>query len=104
MIQKTKRKNYPLISIITVNYNHSDVTCDLIESLNKISYPNIEIIVIDNCSPDDDPTIIKRKYPNIILVENPINYGFAAGNNYGLMRARGKYIMLLNNDTVVNNS
>ena len=101
MIQKTKRKNYPLISIITVNYNHSDVTCDLIESLNKISYPNIEIIVIDNCSPDDDPTIIKHKYPNIILVENPINYGFAAGNNYGLMRARGKYIMLLNNDTVV---
>ncbi len=101
MLQKTKRKSYPLISIITVNYNHSDVTCDLIESLNKISYPNIEIIVIDNCSPDDDPTIIKRKYPNIVLVENPINYGFAAGNNYGLMRARGKYIMLLNNDTVV---
>ncbi len=98
---KRKRTNYPLISIITVNYNHSEVTLEMIESLNKISYPNIEVIVVDNCSPDDDPKIIKRKYPNAILVENPINYGFAAGNNYGLMRAKGEYVMLLNNDTVV---
>ena len=101
MLNKKTRKDYPLISIITVNYNHSEVTCELIESLNKISYPNIEIIVIDNNSPDDDPTIIKRKYPNVILVENPINYGFAAGNNFGLMRAMGEYVLLLNNDTVV---
>lgn len=101
MLLKKRRTEYPLISVITVNYNHSDVTCDLIESLNKISYPNIEIIVIDNCSPNDDPIVIKRKFPNIILVQNPINYGFAAGNNYGLMRAQGKYILLLNNDTVV---
>jgi GT2 family glycosyltransferase len=101
MLRMKKRKDYPLISIITVNYNHSDVTCDLIDSLNNITYPNIEIIVIDNCSPNDDPTQIKRKFPNIILVENPINYGFAAGNNSGLMRARGKYVLLLNNDTIV---
>jgi len=71
MYYKMTRTSYPLISIITVNYNHSEVTCELIESLNKISYPNIEIIVIDNNSPDDDPIIIKRKYPNIVLVENP---------------------------------
>jgi len=101
MLSRKKREEYPLISIITVNYNHPDVTCELIKSLNKISYPNIEIIVIDNCSPDDDPIIIKRRFPNVILIQNPINYGFAAGNNYGLMRARGKYVLLLNNDTVV---
>lgn len=96
-----KRTEFPLISIITVNYDHPEVTCALIESLNKITYPNIEIIVIDNCSPNDDPTIIKRKYPNIVFVQNPINYGFAAGNNFGLMRARGDYILLLNNDIEV---
>jgi len=101
MFKKKTRTDYPLISIITVNYNQSEVTCELIDSLNKISYPNIEIIVIDNNSLDDDPKIIKRKYPNVILVENPINYGFAAGNNFGLMRAMGKYVLLLNNDTVV---
>lgn len=95
------RKDYPLVSIVTVNYDHPEVTCDLIESLNKITYPNIEIIVVDNDSPNDDPTIIKRRFPNIVFIQNPINYGFAAGNNFGLMAARGKYVMLLNNDTVV---
>lgn len=80
---------YPLVSIITVNYNQAEVTCDLIASLHKISYPNFEIIVIDNASPTEKPGIIKERFPNVILIENPINYGFAAGNNFGLMRARG---------------
>jgi GT2 family glycosyltransferase len=101
MYYSKKRSNYPLISIITVNYNQSHITCELIESLNKISYPNIEVIVIDNNSEEDNPSIIKQKYPNIIFVQNPINYGFAAGNNYGLMRAKGEYVCLLNNDTIV---
>jgi GT2 family glycosyltransferase len=92
---------YPLVSIITVNYNQAEVTCALIESLNRITYPNLEVIVIDNASPDDDASIIKQRYPNVIFIENPINYGFAAGNNFGLMRARGKYLLLLNNDIEV---
>lgn len=95
------KKKYPLVSIITVNYNQSQVTCELIESLNKISYPSFEIIVIDNASPDDEPGIIKQRFPNIVFVQNPINYGFAAGNNFGLMRAKGKYVLLLNNDIEV---
>ncbi|PLX13796.1 MAG: dTDP-Rha--alpha-D-GlcNAc-pyrophosphate polyprenol alpha-3-L-rhamnosyltransferase [Marinilabiliales bacterium] len=92
---------YPLVSIISVNFNQADVTCALLESLNKITYPNIEVIIIDNNSTEDDPKIIKEKFPNIIFIENPINYGFAAGNNFGLMRARGEYVMLLNNDVEV---
>ncbi|GMT45496.1 MAG: glycosyl transferase [bacterium] len=96
-----KLKRYPLVSIITVNYNQAEVTCALLESLNKTTYPNLEVIVVDNHSTRDDPTIIKRLYPNIVFIQNPINYGFAAGNNYGLMRARGEYVMLLNNDIEV---
>lgn len=95
------KKRFPLVSIITVNYNQAEVTCALIESLNKITYPSFEIIVIDNASPTDDPSIIKKRYPNVIFVQNPINYGFAAGNNFGLMRARGDYVLLLNNDIEV---
>lgn len=95
------KKRYPLVSIVSVNFNQAEVTCAFIESLNKITYPNIEVIIIDNHSTEDDPSIIKRKYPNIIYIENPINYGFAAGNNFGLMRARGEYVMLLNNDVEV---
>ncbi len=96
-----KRTHYPLVSIITVNYNQSEVTCSFIESLNKITYPNFEVIVVDNNSTEDNPNIIKQRYPNIIFIANPINYGFAAGNNLGLMRARGDYVMLLNNDIEV---
>lgn len=92
---------FPLVSIVSVNFNQADVTCALLESLNKITYPNIEVIIIDNHSTKDDPSIIKQKFPNIIYIENPINYGFAAGNNFGLMRARGEYVMLLNNDVEV---
>lgn len=92
---------YPLVSIITVNFNQSEVTCALIQSLNHITYPNFEVIVVDNNSTEDDPSIIKRRFPNIIFIQNPINYGFAAGNNFGLMRARGDYVLLLNNDIEV---
>ena len=94
-------RRYPLVSIITVNYNQAGVTCALLESLNKTTYPNLEVIVVDNHSTEDDPSIIKQRYPNIVFIQNPINYGFAAGNNYGLMRARGEYVMLLNNDIEV---
>ncbi len=99
--QELKSVKFPLISIITVNYNHAGVTCDFIESLTKITYPNFEIIVVDNASPDEGPGLIKQKYPGVMLVQNPINYGFAAGNNFGIMCARGKYILLINNDTIV---
>lgn len=94
-------KRYPLVSIITVNYNQAEVTCALLESLNKISYPNFEVIVVDNASPSDDPSIIKQRYPNIVFIQNPINYGFSAGNNFGLMAAKGDYVLLLNNDIEV---
>lgn len=101
MQYKKQKKYYPLVSIVTVNYNDSKDTCELIESLNKITYPNIEIIVVDNSSSEEDPIIIKHKFPNIIFIQNPINYGFAAGNNFGIMKARGQYVLLLNNDTIV---
>jgi len=95
------RARYPLVSIITVNYNQSEVTCALLESLNKTTYPNLEVIVVDNNSTEDNPDIIKERYPNIVFIKNPINYGFAAGNNFGLMRAKGEYVFLLNNDIEV---
>ena len=92
---------YPLVSIITVNFNGSEDTLELLESLTKISYPNIEIIVIDNRSEHDNPKIIKERFPSVTLYESNVNMGFAGGNNLGIMRARGEYVLLLNNDTIV---
>ena len=91
----------PLVSIITVNYDHPDVTCALLESLRHITYPNIEIIVVDNASPNDNPGIISQSYPEIIFIQSNKNLGFAGGNNLGTRKAKGKYIIMLNNDTEV---
>ncbi len=91
----------PLVSIITVNYDQPEVTCELIESLLHISYPCIEIIVVDNGSPTKDPSMIKEKYPEIIFIKSEQNLGFAGGNNLGIRIAKGKYLLLINNDTEV---
>lgn len=91
----------PLISIITVNYDHPDVTCALLESLRNITYPNIEVIVIDNASPNDDPSVILKLYPEIIFIQSSVNLGFAGGNNLGVRKAQGKYLLFINNDTEV---
>jgi len=92
---------WPLVSVITVNYNQSQVTFDLLESLRKISYPNIEIIVVDNASPNDDPDSIMSNYPEIILIKSTKNLGFAGGNNLGIEKSTGDYLLFINNDTEV---
>ena len=93
--------DHPLVSIITVNYDQPEVTLDLLASLRLVTYPNIEIIVVDNASPKDDPSILKQSYPEITFIQSPVNLGFAGGNNLGIRKAKGKYILFINNDTEV---
>lgn len=95
-----KLNKYPLVSIISINYNGLSVTLEMIESLQKISYPAIEIIIVDNNS-KEEPDEIANLFPDVILVRNPINEGFAGGNNRGIEIAKGEYILMLNNDTIV---
>lgn len=94
-------KAQPLVTILTVNYNQSAVTLDLLESLRDISYKNIEVIVVDNGSPTDFPEIIKTKYPEVNLIKSRENLGFAGGNNLGLKYAKGEYVFFVNNDVEV---
>jgi GT2 family glycosyltransferase len=91
----------PLISIITINYNQVHHTCALLESLRKISYPSIEVIVVDNHSAENPEKTIKENYPETILIMSPENLGFAGGNNLGINIAKGKYLLFINNDTEV---
>lgn len=93
--------NFPLVSIITINYDHPEVTCQMLDSLRKITYPDIEIIVIDNASPNDDPAIITKSFPEVRFFRSEKNLGFAGGNNLGIRMAKGEYVLLLNNDTEV---
>lgn len=93
-------ESFPLVSIVSINYNGAAVTCELLASLEKISYPNIEVIIVDNGSVED-ASIIKQKYPWIIYLRSEKNLGFAGGNNLGFKQAKGKYFLMLNNDTEV---
>jgi GT2 family glycosyltransferase len=78
--------NKPLVSIVTINYNGAEVTCALLESLKKITYPSIEVIVVDNAS-KENPDIIPERHPWITLIRSYENTGFAGGNNLGFKAA-----------------
>lgn len=92
----------PLVSIIIVNYNGYDVLVPCIKSLQKLDYPNFEIIIVDNGSDDASIDFIKNlKIKNVSLIQSTENLGFAGGNNLALTKAKGEYLLLLNNDTVV---
>ena len=91
----------PMVSIVSVNYDQPEVTCEMLESLRKVTYPNFETLVVDNGSPNKSPYAIKEKYPEVQLIISEKNLGFAGGNNIALKQAKGDYILLLNNDTEV---
>ena len=91
------RNEYNL-SIITVNYNGLRNTCALIESIPFNE--NMEVIVVDNASNNQEADIIAKRYPQVKVIKSERNLGFAGGNNWGLQSAQGKYLFLVNNDTV----
>ncbi len=99
-------KNKPLVSIIILNFNGSTDTVKCLGSLKKTKYTNYEIILIDNGSVKNELPLIRTKLKGNIL--NKIRYfrlnsnlGFTGGNNWGIKKVRGKYIVLLNNDTLI---
>lgn len=85
------------VSIITVNYNGYKDTCELIDSIPFNE--NMEVIVVDNASCQDDASLIAKQYPHVKTIRSERNLGFAGGNNLGIKAAKGKYIFLINNDT-----
>ena len=91
----------PLVSIITVNYRQPEVTCELLISLEKINYQNIEIWVVDNHSDGSLKAKVKNRFPSVNVIESKANLGFASGNNLAITQANGQYLMFLNNDTEV---
>lgn len=86
------------ISIITINYNGLEDTCALIESIPFNE--NMEVIVVDNASKNLEVETIAKRYPQVKVIQSEKNLGFAGGNNLGIQAAQGKYLFLINNDTI----
>jgi len=93
----------PDLSIIILNYNTKDLLKDCLNSIKKAEKGkySIETIVVDNASKDKSPEMVAQEFPDARLIVNKKNIGFSAGNNKGIKQAKGKYVLLLNPDTIV---
>jgi GT2 family glycosyltransferase len=92
----------PVLSIVIVSYYVREFLEQCLDSIRNSSPPaGLEIIVVDNNSKDGTAEMVQTRFPDVLLLENETNPGFGAACNQGLARARGKYILFLNPDTLV---
>ena len=92
--------NQPLVSLITINFNGKPFLEPLLDSIRQQDFPvdQLEVILVDNGSSDGSLELLRERYPEVRLIVNPGNYGFAKANNQGAEIARGRYLALINND------
>ncbi len=91
----------PLVSVIVLNYNGQKHLKECFDSLYELNYNNVELILVDNNSKDNSVEFVKNNYNRVKIIQLKYNYGFAKANNIAATQAKGKYIVLLNNDTYV---
>jgi GT2 family glycosyltransferase len=93
------------LSVIILNFNTKKLLAGCLKSVFKAIKTardyRIEVIVVDNASQDGSPQMVKKEFPKVKLIINRRNLGFAAGNNRGIEKTRGRYLLFLNSDTEV---
>lgn len=95
---------HPAVHVIVVNWNGVEDTVACIESCEKLTYPNVNVVLVDNGSTDGSQALIRARFPDLTVIANERNLGFAGGSNAGIRYALDRdadYVVLLNNDTVV---
>src|SRR5688572_12391926 len=92
------------VSVIIVNWNTCDLLRQCLQSVEAETSPAAcEVIVVDNASSDSSAAMVRSEFPRITLLVNEENRGFAAANNQAIAIAKGRYVLLLNSDTIVLN-
>ncbi len=94
----------PLVYAVVLTYNHVEDTLECLDSLSQQTYKNIRVLVVDNGSQDNTPTLVKQKFPNVQVVETGQNLGVPWGYNIGFstaLEAGAEYVLMLNNDTIL---
>jgi len=92
---------HPVVSILVISYNTREMTLDCLRSIAEQTTVPHEVIVVDNNSPDGSAAAIAEAFPDLRLIAADVNHGFAKGNNIAAQYAQGRYLLLLNPDTVV---
>lgn len=95
---------YPKVSIVIVTWNGLNDTLECLESLKKINYTNYEVIIVDNASRDNTAEIVKKQFPELVVIESKENIGWSRATNVGIeyaLKNGTEYFLLINNDTVI---
>lgn len=94
-------ESFPLVSIIIVNTNELHHLKNCLPSVINQTYPNLEVIIVDNCSIDQSVEYIGKHFPSFKIIKNHSNMGYAGANNIGFCAANGDYIFVINPDTIL---
>lgn len=97
---------HPLVIAVVLNWNGFEDTVKCVQSLQKVQYSNLDIIIVDNASTDGSYEKLREQFPNISLLRRSLNGGYAAGNNDGIrvaLQRDAAYVLLINNDVAVEN-
>jgi GT2 family glycosyltransferase len=91
----------PDVSVVIVSYNTRALLHDCLQAVRASTSIALETFVVDNASPDGSGDMVAETFPEVHLIRSPENRGFAAANNLAIHDARGRYVLLLNPDTIV---
>jgi hypothetical protein len=89
------------LSVIIVSYNTRDLLRDCLQSVYRSENVHLQVFVVDNASSDRSAAMVAAEFPDVQLIENTRNRGFAAANNLAIRLARGTHVLLLNPDATV---
>ncbi len=93
----------PHITIIVLNWNGRSYLDACLTALSKLDYPNYNIVLVDNASTDDSLSLVTQQFPQVQIVQNRRNLGYAGGNNGALRDLASEFAVLVNPDIVVSN-
>jgi hypothetical protein len=96
----TSNHSKGLVSVVIPNWNGGEMIALALDSVEAQSYRQLEVIVVDNGSTDGSPELVASRYPEVSLIALAENKGFSGAVNEGILRARGEFVALLNNDAV----
>jgi len=94
----------PSVFAVVLNYNGAEDTKKCVYSLQQSGYPNLKIVLVDNASTDGSAEFLARTFPDLPLIRQPTNGGYAAGNNAGIRYAlenKADYVLIINHDVIV---
>ncbi len=93
-------ESFPKVTIVIINYNGARFIRSCLKSIFKQTYPNKEVIFIDNNSTDDSIPVLQKEFPRVIIFANKDNKGYTGAANQGIKAANGRYVMLMNPDII----